>query len=205
MTSASALRFRGLLQAYLKEVGSELYREASKLPLVELGRQMNIVDGANAIVKPRNVGVLFFHDEPRKYVPGAQIDVVIFPKGPGGGELIEKAFHGPLHEQVRDPLRYLQSDVIREKVVKHRDRAEATRIFNYPFPALEEAVVNAVYHRSYEQREPVEVRVTLMGSRSSVIPARMPRSPRPLHHYEPRLRPSRTERDVLQVGPHFEP
>lgn len=163
MTSASALRFRGLLQAYLKEVGSELYREASKLPLVELGRQMNIVDGANAIVKPRNVGVLFFHDEPRKYVPGAQIDVVIFPKGPGGGELIEKAFHGPLHEQVRDPLRYLQSDVIREKVVKHRDRAEATRIFNYPFPALEEAVVNAVYHRSYEQREPVEVRVNPDG------------------------------------------
>jgi len=29
----------------------------------------------------------------------------------------------------------------------------------YPFPAIEEAVVNAVYHRSYEQREPVEVRM----------------------------------------------
>ena len=53
--------------------------------------------------------------------------------------------------------------MIREKVVKHRDRAEATRIFNYPFPALEEAVVNAVYHRSYEQREPVEVRVNPDG------------------------------------------
>jgi len=32
-------------------------------------------------------------------------------------------------------------------------------VFNYPFPAVEEAVVNAVYHRSYEQRESVEVRV----------------------------------------------
>ena len=36
-------------------------------------------------------------------------------------------------------------------------------IFNYPFPAIEEAVVNAVYHRSYEQREPVEVRVNPDG------------------------------------------
>jgi ATP-dependent DNA helicase RecG len=148
-----------LILAFLKEVGSELHPAASRMSLAELGRQMNIVDGADEYVKPRNVGVLFFTDEPRKFLPGAQIDVVIFPKGPGGGELIEKTFSGPLHEQLRDALHYLQIDVIREKVVKHKDRAEATRIFNYPFPAVEEALVNAVYHRSYEQREPVEVRV----------------------------------------------
>ncbi len=153
----------GLLQSYLKEVGSDLHKEASKMPLVELGRQMNIVEGANEFVKPRNVGILFFHDEPRKFLPGAQIDVVIFPRGSGGGELTEKTFHGPLHDQVRDALRYLESNVIREKVIKHKDRAEATRIFNYPFPAIEEAVVNAVYHRGYEQREPVEVRVNPDG------------------------------------------
>lgn len=153
----------GLLQSYLKEVGSELHKKASKMPLVELGRQMNIVDGADEFVKPRNVGVLFFHDEPRKFIPGSQIDVVIFPNGPGGDELIEKEFHGPLHEQVRDALRYIESNVIREKVIKHQDRAKATRLFNYPFPAIEEAVVNAVYHRSYEQREPVEVRMNPDG------------------------------------------
>ncbi len=152
-----------IIQSFLKEVGSELYASAGRVPLVDLGRQMNIVDGADEHVKPRNVGVLFFTDEPRKLLPGAQIDVVIFPKGPGGGEIVEKTFTGPLHEQVRDALRYLQTDVIREKVVKHKDRAEATRIFNYPFPAIEEAVVNAVYHRSYEQREPVEVRVNPDG------------------------------------------
>jgi ATP-dependent DNA helicase RecG len=153
----------GLLQAYLKEVRSELHQQASKMPLVELGRQMNIVDGADEFVKPRNVGVLFFHDEPRTFIPGAQIDVVIFPDGPGGDVLVEKEFHGPLHEQVRDALRYVESSVIRGKVIKHKDRAKATRLFNYPFPAVEEAVVNAVYHRSYEQREPVEVRVNPDG------------------------------------------
>src|SRR5947209_2866538 len=60
-------------------------------------------------------------------------------------------------------MRYLQNNVIREKVIKHKDRAEATRIFNYPFPAVEEVLVNAVYHRSFEQREPVEVRVNPDG------------------------------------------
>lgn len=152
-----------LIQSYLKEVGSDLHADAAKMPFVELGRQMNIVDGADEHVKPRNVGILFFHEEPRKFLPGAQIDVVIFPKGPGGGEIIEKTFQGPVHEQVRDALRYLQNNVIQEKVIKHKDRAEATRIFNYPFPAVEESVVNAVYHRSYEQREPVEVRVNPDG------------------------------------------
>jgi ATP-dependent DNA helicase RecG len=152
-----------LIQSYLKEVGSGLYRALSKTPLVELGRRMNIVDGSDEFVKPRNVGIMFFHDEPRKFLPGAQIDVVIFPDGPSGGELIEKTFHGPFHEQLRDALRYLQNNVIREKVVKRKDRAEATRLFNYPFPAVEEALVNAVYHRGYEQREPVEVRVNPDG------------------------------------------
>ena len=30
------------------------------------------------------------------------------------------------------------------------NKAEAERIFNYPYEAIEEALVNAVYHRSYE-------------------------------------------------------
>jgi ATP-dependent DNA helicase RecG len=147
------------IQSYLKEVGSDLYHAAAKVPLVDLCRQMNIIEGADEYVKPRNVGVLFFTDEPKKFLPGAQIDVVIFPKGAGGGQIIEKTFHGPIHEQIRDALRYLQNNILREKVVKVKDRAEATRIFNYPFPAVEEVVVNAVYHRSYEQPEPGEVRV----------------------------------------------
>lgn len=36
---------------------------------------------------------------------------------------------------------------------------EADRFYNYPFIAIKEALCNAVYHRSYEIREPVEVRI----------------------------------------------
>lgn len=49
--------------------------------------------------------------------------------------------------------------IIIEKVVKHPDRAEADRFFNFSYVAVEEALSNAVYHRAYDEREPIEVRV----------------------------------------------
>lgn len=36
---------------------------------------------------------------------------------------------------------------------------EAERFYNYPYNALEEALVNAVFHKSYREPEPVEIRV----------------------------------------------
>ncbi len=88
-----------------------------------------------------------------------QIDVVMFPEGAGGDQIVEKILYGPIHQQIRTALRYIQNNVIVEKVFKHSDRPEATRFFNYPMTAIEEALVNAMYHRGYDQREPVEVRV----------------------------------------------
>ncbi|WP_207958632.1 MULTISPECIES: Fic family protein [unclassified Pigmentiphaga] len=60
----------------------------------------------------------------------------------------------------REALGYIQRNFLCETVIKHPDRAEATRVWNFPFAAIEEAVVNAVYHRSYEEREPIEVRIS---------------------------------------------
>ncbi len=39
-------------------------------------------------------------------------------------------------------------------------KPEAERFWNFPIEAIEETLVNAIYHRSYEEREPVEVRIT---------------------------------------------
>src|SRR5262249_36621740 len=57
-----------LIQSFLKEVGSELYQVSGKMSLLDLGRQMNLVEGADEYVKPRNVAILFFNEEPKKFL-----------------------------------------------------------------------------------------------------------------------------------------
>lgn len=49
--------------------------------------------------------------------------------------------------------------MIREEVRKVKGQAEALRFFNYPFEAVEVALVNAIYHRSYEHQSSIEVNV----------------------------------------------
>jgi ATP-dependent DNA helicase RecG len=54
----------------------------------------------------------------------------------------------------------IHANYLKQTVIKHPDRAEAERFWNYPYAAIEEALINAVYHRSYDIREPIEVRIT---------------------------------------------
>ena len=129
------------------------------MDFVELCSDMNLISTLPEYVKPKNVALMFFNPEPDKFFPYAQIDVVQFPEGEGGNQIDEQTFKGPLQDQLRSALRYIQNNIISEKVIKHPDKAEADRFFNYPYAAIEEALSNAVYHKGYDEREPIEVRV----------------------------------------------
>ena len=149
-----------LIEEFLREVGSGLADRAHDMPVEQLGRMMNIVGGSIERAFPKNVGLMFFNPKPEQFFPATQIDVVWFPDGPGGDVFEEKSFTGPLDRMTRDALSHIERNYLKETVIKHPDRAEAERLWNYPYSAIEEAVVNAVYHRSYEDREPIEVRIT---------------------------------------------
>ena len=148
-----------LIKSYLHEIDSDLYEMADSMDFTELCRNMHLISELPEYTKPRNVALMFFNSEPHEFFPYAQIDVVQFPEGEGGDRIIEQTFKGPLHEQLRAALRYIRNVIITEKVVKYPDRAEADRFFNYPYAAIEEALANAVYHKAYDEREPIEVRV----------------------------------------------
>jgi ATP-dependent DNA helicase RecG len=121
---------------------------------------MGVISGPKESPAPLNIGLMMFNPEPWRFFPVMQIDVVWFPKeGPGGNTFSEKIFKGPLPRMTSDALDYIKRSFISETVIKHRDRAEATRVENIPFRAIEEAVVNAVYHRGYDVREPIEIRI----------------------------------------------
>ena len=148
-----------LIQSYLHEIGSSLYEESKRMDFEELCRNLNLISTLPEYTKPKNVALMFFNFEPDKFFPYAQIDVVQFPEGTGGDNIIEKTLKGPIHQQLREALLYFRNAVIVEKVVKHPDRAEADRFFNDPYVAIEEALANAVYHRAYDVRELIEVRI----------------------------------------------
>ena len=102
---------------------------------------------------------MFFNDRPDNYFRYARIEVVDKPDETGTG-MTEKLFVGPVDRQLRDALTYIQNYIIKEKIVKRANVAEAERFYNYPYSAVEEAVSNSVHHKSYQIPEPITVTVS---------------------------------------------
>lgn len=149
----------GLVSDFLKAVGSSLYKTAHERPLADLAADMKLISGPSELKKPLNVGLMFFNERPDNFFRYARIEVVDKPDPTGIG-MTEQIFTGPLDFQLRNALQYIQSYIIKEKVTKFPDRAEAERVYNYPYAAVEEALANAVYHKSYQIAEPITVTVT---------------------------------------------
>ena len=148
-----------LMRGHLEKTKSRLYGESSHMTVEELAEKMNLSQGANEHLFPKNVGLLMFSEAPEEFYKGVQIDIVEFPEGLGGKNFNEKIFRGPIQKQLVDVLSYIRTNVIKEKVIKYADKEAADRVFNYPYNAIEEALSNAVYHRNYELQDPIEVRI----------------------------------------------
>lgn len=148
-----------LIADFLDEAGSELTEEQIvNMSLEELCWTMQIVGGTTEYVRPKNIGILFFSKDPEKYIPGARIEIVRF--GKEASEVFEeKILHGPIHKQLEEALSYLKNQVVTEKVKKLPGTAPAMRAMNYPYEALEEVVCNAVYHKSWDDRNPIEINI----------------------------------------------
>ena len=152
---------RGYLEDFLRDSKSTLADRMNTSTLEDLLLSLEAADETDTGIDIRNIGVLMFTDRPDRLIPGAQIDLVKFntPEAEGSDDFVEKTFYGPIWKQVRDALDYIQTNIIEEKVVKIQGKAEAERYFNYPYNALEEVLVNAVFHKSYREPEPVEIRI----------------------------------------------
>ena len=152
---------RGYVEDYLKESNSSLVDELNTDSLDELLIATEVANNTDTGVDIRNIGVLMFTERPDKLIPGAQIDLVRFntEEAEASDDFIEKTFTGPIWKQVKDALDYIKTTVIETKVIKIQNQAESERYYNYPYNALEEALVNAVFHKSYKEPEPVEIRI----------------------------------------------
>lgn len=154
------------VREFLQDIRSDLVNE---LDTKTMYRCLRIAVPVNDHDVPKNVGLLFFSQDPEQWFPGAHIDVVQFAADASGNVLEEKHFRQrPIHEQLRECLSYLENLSVRQ-VEKVSHRPEAAGWVSYPSQALREALVNAIYHRSYEQAAPEPVKVYLYPDRMEII------------------------------------
>lgn len=146
---------------FLDAIGSQLSDQVPRLTKEEVFDRLLVLEGPPEHRRVRNVGLLMFCDKPNVHLPYAHIEVAWFPKGKAHDEFEERVFDGPLDEQYSQALSYIEqcSGADSERVMKHPDKSEATRFHSYPRAAIEEALANAIYHRDYQAREPIEIHI----------------------------------------------
>ncbi|MBD5323295.1 MAG: transcriptional regulator [Bacteroides sp.] len=151
-----------LVYEHLKAVKSKLAGNFIGRPLMEVLDEMDLLIGPAENRSIKNVAAMMFSEHPEKFFPVTQVDVVIFPEGSVENPdlMIEvPKITGPVPRMIKETLSYLRTNVIRKQITKPSDDEKSNKIYNYPYQAFEEAVVNALYHRDYQEREPVEITI----------------------------------------------
>lgn len=146
-----------LIKDFLEKINSKLVGELKKHTINDIAVKMNIAKGSKEFLSPCNIGLLLFNSSPEKFFPGAYSEIIEYINNED--EFIEKKFFGPIHLQIKQVLDFIARKFIVEKTKKQKSKAEAIRVYNYPFAAIEEAIVNAFYHRSYELANPIEINI----------------------------------------------
>ena len=160
------------VREHLHDVGSALRRQPDAAIIY---RHMGITASVNNHEVPRNVGLLFFSEDPRRWFAGARIVVAQFADNGAGRVQDEHVFHGPLPAQLHRCLSHLEG-LSRSHVQKQRERSQVRGWVSYPIPVVREALVNAAYHRGYRPDVMEPTKVCLYPDRIEVIsyPGPMP-------------------------------
>ena len=150
-----------LIEEYLAAVKSGLAEQSQDMTFIDLCKSMNIAADIGELVKPKNIGLLLFSNHPEKFFPGAFIELTEFD---GVGKYKEKIFTGPLAYQIDAVLTYIKGMVISKMGEEFpKNGVGPSECFNYPLKAVEEGLINAVYHKLYKENTPVEIRIKPKG------------------------------------------
>jgi len=120
---------------------------------------------------PRVAGLLLFGRDPQRFVPQSVVRLARF-QGTSPLNFIDRLdCTGTLPEMIDEAERFVQRNTRVAAKITGFERREVTE---YPYPAIREAIANAVAHRDYWRRD-VEVRVSIFADRIEVqSPGRLP-------------------------------
>ena len=148
-----------LVMEYLSDIESDLLSSYEERGNIGVYESLGLLSGPQEALRPKNVAILMFTDDPSRFIPEATI-VVDYVPDPTGEGLQTATFKGPLFRQIKDALQYIKNLYIRTMIHKIDGQAESVSIENFPHGALEEILPNAVLHKDYQIPEPVTVRIT---------------------------------------------
>lgn len=151
-----------LLENHLRKTGSKLAKQVRERGVEEILEDMQLLVGPPELRYIQNVAIMMFCEHPEKFFGYTYVQMTLFPKGSVDNPSISEDFPnitGSVPQMIQATMERFRNLVIREKVIKVSHQMEALRIFNYPYQAIEEAVVNAFYHRDYMSYEPVTIEI----------------------------------------------
>lgn len=151
-----------LLEDHLRKTGSKLAKQVRERGAEEILNDMQLLVGPPELRYIQNVAIMMFCEHPEKFFGYTYVQMTSFPKGSVENPSISEDFPnitGSVLQMIQATMERFRNLIIREKVIKVPNQMEALRIFNYPYQAIEEAVVNAFYHRDYMSFEPVTIEI----------------------------------------------
>ena len=147
-----------LLHDYLVKVKSSLADISLTDHMEDVLEQMDLLEAVPEGWRIKNMAAMMFSERPDRFFRQAQIEIVLFQEGreKNPNNLIEvEPIRGSVPMMIEKTLSYLNTNIIKKQIIKPKDRAQSITFFNYPYQALEEAVVNNLYHRDWTIRESV--------------------------------------------------
>ncbi|MCS1407252.1 MAG: hypothetical protein M2R45_00409 [Verrucomicrobia subdivision 3 bacterium] len=92
--------------------------------------------------------------------PEVQINVVWSAPGAESERVMENEFKGLLPFVLHDAINHIGRIYLTQTVIKTGGTPRVRRFWNFSIDAIKEALINAIFHQSYEEPTPVEVQVT---------------------------------------------
>ncbi len=129
------------IQKFLSETGISV----ENIEFKSLLKSLDLADGNNI----NNAGVLFFTDNPKKFIPQCEMILVAF-KGTEGIHIYDRIdVQNDLITQFSQAMLFIKKHLNVRSEIEGENRKD---IYEIPLAAIREAIVNAIIHRDYAMR-----------------------------------------------------
>jgi len=128
----------------------ELAGLSKTLSIDKILTSLGVVENQKGNLYFNNAGVLFFAKEPQSFTSWSVFTVVLFRDKEGVDVIDRKEITGSLFEIVEQVMDFVK--LYSKVAYRITGKPQRENIYEYPFEAIREAVINSVMHKDYFER-----------------------------------------------------